>query len=88
MNWAQAGEIARKLAKDYPKWSQLLPENSEAALQKWTSGKRSFYAIAMRLGQPGDPQKQLAPIFPLYTRLALFSALAHLVVFLLSLWSL
>ena len=86
-NWAQADEIARQ-SKDNPKWRELLPENSKAALKKWTGGKCTFYAKMMKLGQPCDPRKGFAPIFIIYALLALAFAVAHLVVFVLSVWSL
>ena len=95
-NWAKADEIARELdqrlskLKRLPKskWSKLLPESSKEDLEGWTSGKLSFHTIAMKLGRPCDPRNEVAPIFVLYTRLSLFSALAHLMVFVLSVWSL
>lgn len=64
-NWALADTIARNMAQRYPKWGELLPENSEAALQIRRSGKLSFYTIAMRLSKRRDPTTKLAPIFSL-----------------------
>ena len=85
-NWAHADDIARNMAERFLEstWGELLPENSKAALQNWTRGKRSFHAIAMKLGKPCDPTKKLAPIFSLYTWLGFFAALFHLSIFL---WS-
>ena len=80
-NWAKADAIARAQAKRHPKWNELLPKN----FQKEPAGKPSFFcAIALYLGEPSDPTKQLAPIFGLYAGLAVVAAIFHLAILLLS----
>ena len=84
-NWAMADAIAREQAKRHPKWNDLLPENSEAVVEKWMTSKPSYLcAVAARRGQPCDPKTQLAPIFIFYGIYALLAALFHLFVFLIS----
>lgn len=85
-NWAKADAIARDQATRYPKWADLLLENSKAAVEKGTTRTPSvFSAIAARFGRPCDPIAELAPIFSLYAWLALGAGLFHLCVLSLSL---
>ncbi|MFM0144933.1 hypothetical protein [Paraburkholderia sp. RL18-085-BIA-A] len=83
-NWAKADAIARSQVSRDPRWKKLLPEHSIEAVDGTRRKASVFCAIAVRLGRPCDPVTQLAPIFSLYAWLALFTALFHLLVFLLS----
>lgn len=88
-NWAKADAIARDQTTRYPKWKELLPENSKAVVSREPTPKLSFFcARAARFGQPCDPTTELAPVFSLYAWLALCAALFHGLTLLLSVWSL
>lgn len=85
-NWAQADSIARDQATRHPAWVQFLPEKADAVLERWKLEKPSFLcAVALRLGKPCYPTKQLAPIFWVYGWLALGAMVFHLSILLLSL---
>ncbi len=85
-NWAKADAIARDRMKVNPNWAELLPPKSKETVEQGTTGTPScFAAIAARFGKPCDPIIELAPIFTLYTWLALGAVLLHGFVLFLSL---
>jgi MFS family permease len=67
-NWAQADMIARKRG-----WLDLLPEGcaGETTRRKWVA------AAAWRLSRPCDPERKLAPVFFVFSFLAIVSGLAQ-----------
>lgn len=81
-NWAKANAIARDREKCNPKWAELLRETVENGT---TDTQSCFAAIAAQFGKPCDPIIELAPIFTLYTWLALGAVLLHGFVLFLSL---
>ena len=87
-NWAMADAIARA-QKPQTKWRTLLPEGaSRVATLDPNPVSPWFYKRAMRWGQPCEPTKRLAPIFSHFALLALFAALFHVVVVVVSAWAL
>lgn len=80
-NWAKADQIARA-----QRWMGLVPEGAAGTMAPELGGKPGLWATAAwRWAQPCYPQTCLAPIFKAYAGLGLLSALAHAVLFGLSL---
>jgi hypothetical protein len=76
-NWAKADEIARKR-----KWLDLLPEGSPDKMTPERGCKPDrLAAFAWQRAQPCYPQTELAPVFKIFSFLALLSGLAHGVFF-------
>lgn len=76
-NWAKADEIARKR-----KWLDLLPEGSPDKMTPERVCKPDrLAAFAWRRARPCYPQTELAPVFKIFSFLALLSGLAHGVLF-------
>jgi hypothetical protein len=79
-NWAMADEVARR-----HQWLDLVPEGAAGEMKPEQGGKpERLAARAWKWGRPCYPQTELAPVFKVYSRLALGSGLAHTFFFL---WS-
>jgi hypothetical protein len=72
-NWAKADEIARK-----HKWLDLTPEGSPDKMKPECGSKfERLAAFAWYRARPCYPQTELAPVFKIFSYLALLSGLAH-----------
>lgn len=76
-NWAKADEIARRR-----KWFDLLPEGSPDKMTPELGCKPDRLAtFAWQRARPCYPQTELAPVFKIFSFLALLSGLTHGVFF-------
>jgi hypothetical protein len=71
-NWAKADEIARKR-----KWLDLLPESPDKMTPERVCKPDRLAAFAWRRARPCYPQTELAPVFKIFSFLALLSGLTH-----------
>jgi hypothetical protein len=70
-NWAQADMIARKRG-----WRELLPQGCAGE----NTERRLLARAAWRLARPCVPDRELAPVFGVFTVLAIIAIVAHAVV--------
>ena len=62
---------------DTSKWEALLPKKADTLVERMTDPNAWFHKRAMKWGRPCEPTRRLAPIFTVFTLLALVAAFLH-----------